>query len=465
MSQESNASKIPEWRQQRRRSFPTRLSWPPSDLSQSARIDVDEKHPTRKRQRRRHAADVSPSAAIPPNSSASDAPSSWVEKHAPKTVTELCVAPKKVKEVRAWLEEAATTVRACSSKLLVLVGSPGVGKSTMVRILAKDIGLLVCDWSESPGAPSNGYHDRSNGVFEIENSSPLQAFEDFLQQAGAGLQSLDLRSTSSSMATGRSTSTRHHKSLIILDDLPHLFNLNAEERFRAVLGNHLRESLVPTVFIFSDVSEGKHRPRDLERLIDPRQLYSQDTVRILQIQNVTKPKMKKILSGIAQKESFRVPSATFFEELHEQCRGDVRHAIWMLQLEAAGKKHEITYKNTKPSAQKSLRDYKLSSFHALGKLLYAKRTFDATSGETALAFDPEETMERSDMGLGGSLGFLEYHSVDFYTEIEELSSALELFSDASMMLDYPMDVSLCDGLIMPCYSDASPRVIYFPDLP
>jgi hypothetical protein len=50
-------------------------------------------------------------------------------------------------------------------------------------------------------------------------------------------------------------------------------------------------------------------------------------------------------------------------------------------------------------------------------------------------------MERSDMGLGGSLGFLEYHSVEFFQDITELSDAMDYYSDAATMLDFPMDVS------------------------
>eukprot|EP00539_Tryblionella_compressa_P018324 CAMPEP_0178858762 /NCGR_PEP_ID=MMETSP0747-20121128/840_1 /TAXON_ID=913974 /ORGANISM="Nitzschia punctata, Strain CCMP561" /LENGTH=216 /DNA_ID=CAMNT_0020525085 /DNA_START=100 /DNA_END=750 /DNA_ORIENTATION=- len=56
-------------------------------------------------------------------------------------------------------------------------------------------------------------------------------------------------------------------------------------------------------------------------------------------------------------------------------------------------------------------------------------------GYSCLAFDPEAIMERSDLGVEGSLRFLEYHSVDFFTDISELSSAFSYFSDAIELLD------------------------------
>jgi cell cycle checkpoint protein len=380
----------------------------------------------------------------------------WVEKHTPTVVDELCVAQKKVKEVRSWLIKTGETPMP-SVKLLVLVGSSGIGKSTMIRVLAKELGYFVCDWNESvaPYSNSHGREESSQSydpLLSIESTSPLQSFEEFLQQSGAGLQSLSLKSSNvgvfsastKSATTTKSITTKpcsttatSSKSLILLEDLPHLNDVYAELRFRSIMDQHLSQTRVPTVLIFSDVSEGKHRPKDLERLINPRLLYSQDITQIVQIHSVTKPRMKKLLSGIAKREKVQIPSASsLWDELHDQSRGDLRHAILTLQLESAGRREPCSTM----SKQKNDRDFKLTSFHALGKLLYAKRTSNPVSGRQILAYDPEDTMERSDMGLGGSIGFLEYHSVDFYTDITDLSNAFDLFSDASLMLDYPMDV-------------------------
>lgn len=355
----------------------------------------------------------------------------WIDKHKPKSSTELCVAPKKVKEVRAWME-SATANRASAKKLLVLVGSPGIGKSTMLRLLAKEMGLAVCDWNEShnPRTYAGGYC----GIMSVEESSPLDSFEEFLQQSGAGFSSLQLTNiapaSSLSPVTARSRSKNY---IILLEDLPNLHGSESELRFRKVMSNHLKRSQVPTVLIFSDVSEGKHRPDDLERLIDPNDLYSESISTILQIHPVTKPKMKKMLERIASLQGCQVPSV-FWEQVHDQSRGDLRHAILTLQLESSGRTSLVTNQ-----LRHNDRDVKLSTFHALGKLLYAKRTMQ--HGKLVLAYDPELTMERSDMGLGGSLGFLEYHSVEFFQDITELSNAMDYYSDAATLLDFPMDVS------------------------
>jgi cell cycle checkpoint protein len=387
----------------------------------------------------------------------------WVDQHAPAKSAELCVAPKKVKEVRAWLEDALQIHS--NKKLLILVGSPGIGKSTMIKVLANELGLVICSWNESvaPRDNAGAFAGGSNSLLSIDQTSPLDSFQEFLQQTGAGFSSLTLSSSDPkrqqfAKSTGNN-STNNNKSLILLEDWPNLHGPDMELRFRTLMANHLQQRShgVPTVLIFSDVSEGKHRPDDLERLVAPAQLYSYTNssssasqsssasgVQIMTIHKVTKPKMKKVLQAIATSHGCdgEVP-LNFWEQVHDQSSGDLRHAILSLQLELSGR---TCLPKANNNMQHKERDTKLSTFHALGKLLYAKRKI--TPESNTLAFDPEGTMERSDMGLSGSLGFLEYHSVDFFTDIIELSSAMQHFSDAALLLDCPMDfVSIIISLL------------------
>lgn len=77
----------------------------------------------------------------------------------------------------------------------------------------------------------------------------------------------------------------------------------------------------------------------------------------------------------------------------------------------------------------------MTQFHALGKLLYAKRAppdsaaSDRAGGRSTaaggggdgegrgpLAFVPEEVLSQGGMELDWALAFLQYHCVDFYTD-------------------------------------------------
>mmetsp|Transcript_40900 Transcript_40900/g.73737 ORF Transcript_40900/g.73737 Transcript_40900/m.73737 type:complete len:387 (+) Transcript_40900:81-1241(+) len=250
---------------------------------------------------------------------------------------------------------------------------------------------------------------------------------------------------------------------------------------------HIQHTQTPTFFIFSDVHEGKHKPDDLERLIPSHILYS-PLVQILPIQPVTKSKMKKCLQSIAKAEGLTslgsrgssLLPAEFFEETHFSSGGDLRHAIFAMQFRCARRSTDIIGGTSNKSSNESAKkDAKLSTFHALGKLLYAKRkqpqlqqcddsdekmssaalssrscsTAKWDDGRGPLEFIPEEILNNIDMGIGSAISFLSYHSPDFFTDISDLSRSFDCMSDAATFLDrfgqadgpFPMEYASCIG--------------------
>lgn len=277
----------------------------------------------------------------------------WTDKYIPQTSIELAVAPKKVKEVSKWLENPST-------RLLILVGSPGIGKSTMVQCLAREQEIHAAEWTESTS---------TNG---------LTSFEEFLQHANL---------------------LSEQKSIILVDEIPNLFA--NEVRFRDLFTHHIRTTVVPTVLIMSDTVEGKTNTIDL--LIDTATLYDSSLVKIMQIHLPTRARFTRALKGFSV--------LTNDDALYDKCGGDLRYALCMLQS----------------GCQPHFRDTKLSSFHALGKLLYAKR-----NGAGHLEFDPEQVIKSME-SVPRALSFLQYHSLDFYTDISDISNAMHCFSDAAIM--------------------------------
>jgi cell cycle checkpoint protein len=129
--------------------------------------------------------------------------SMWVDKYAPTNAAQLCMAPKKVKEIRSWMQNP-------SGRLLVCVGSPGIGKSTTIRILASELGWTLHEWSDSIAAQ---YHGGGDMLTTVDRSSSLESFQEFLQRAGAGFAPLQL-----SLGT-KEVSVGDGESIIMIDEV------------------------------------------------------------------------------------------------------------------------------------------------------------------------------------------------------------------------------------------------------
>jgi len=198
--------------------------------------------------------------------------------------------------------------------------------------------------------------------------------------------------------------------------------------------------------------------------------------------------MKKSLQAIAKVERLGSLSTEFVEEIHLSSGGDLRHAIFAMQFQCSSSMMTTaiarrTRNNDEDSSSSggAKKDAKLSTFHALGKLLYAKQKpsmqqqyhdfdedfmedDDATSshpssqhnatvwnqskwndGRGPLEFVPEEVLGRIDMGLGSALTFLSYHSPDFFTDVTDLSRSFDLLSDAATFVDYQYVGQSSDG--------------------
>jgi cell cycle checkpoint protein len=402
----------------------------------------------------------------------------WTDKHAPKCTKDLCVAPKKIDEVKKWLishtncrqtkressvqsktineqdldpweipDEWETDACAPEAKLMILVGSPGIGKSAMVHALAAEMNLEVLTWNDAHHtAEFVDYRESHSMDAYLPYQSQMNSFEEFLSAGGVGMDSLELDvgdddgDDSLMMKGGAKKEERQTQgSIILIEEIPNLYNAEAAQSFRNVMERHIQRTIVPTIFVYSDVYEGKHKPEELERLI-PSTILNTNLVEILTIHPATKAKMKKCLQSIAKVEGIGTLTSDFCEEIHLSSGGDMRHAVLAMQFRfssSSTRQQHVGKESTK-------RDTKLSMFHALGKLIHAKRkplcqdTTEETKmwddGRGPLEFDPEDILSRSGMAVGSAVSFLSYHCPDYFTDITEMSQAFDRFSDSDMFV-------------------------------
>jgi hypothetical protein len=94
------------------------------------------------------------------------------------------------------------------------------------------------------------------------------------------------------------------------------------------------------------------------------------------------------------------------------------------------------------------KDVFLSNFHAMGKLIFAKRVEGGggreggtSDGRPPLSFVPEVVVGQCDMGIDSLSAFVQTHCVRHFGDLGELSRALAHFSDADLFIGRIYDVN------------------------
>ncbi|KAG0708054.1 Cell cycle checkpoint protein RAD17 [Chionoecetes opilio] len=108
----------------------------------------------------------------------------WVDLYAPSTREDLAVHKKKVQEVESWLVESSSGVK--GRKLLLLTGPSGCGKSATVKVLAREAGLNLVEWTNPTTTPYNNTFMEQEGVWRpgdtVAPVSQTTQFWDFLMR-------------------------------------------------------------------------------------------------------------------------------------------------------------------------------------------------------------------------------------------------------------------------------------------
>ncbi|KAG6609857.1 Cell cycle checkpoint protein RAD17 [Phytophthora cinnamomi] len=126
------------------------------------------------------------------------------------------------------------------------------------------------------------------------------------------------------------------------------------------------------------------------------------------------------------REDFWLP-----QKVIDSSNGDMRHALNMLQLS-----QNPTQKKAKVTASKKV---KMSNFHVVGKLLHGKLLLNKSVDEHEMKsgadeIDYDQIFDASAMPLDRALGLVHENSIAYFSQVEDLSSALELMSLCEVMV-------------------------------
>ncbi|KIJ54035.1 hypothetical protein M422DRAFT_42307 [Sphaerobolus stellatus SS14] len=319
----------------------------------------------------------------------------WVDKYTPTDELQLAVHKRKVEEVRHWLEEAFEGGPTGSLKkyrrVLALTGHAGTGKTATLRVLAKEMGFEILEWS-------NTLDDKFGDDEEHDRESLIHKFRTFLTRASACRALPMFSDASSSSALPCST-----RKVILLEDFPNILHAGTAEAFHAALEEYVSlPSPAPLICIIPDTgirgedpendtmgsrNFGRGRKQALDvRTIIPRSLHNSPYFREIQFNPIAPTLMTKALtammskhfSGSSKAKDSQQPSKETIQLIVETSNGDIRSAIMALQFACVVQ----LPKGSKKAGVRTIleavtrREQSLALFHMLGKILYNKRKGD-----------------------------------------------------------------------------------------
>lgn len=207
----------------------------------------------------------------------------WVEKHRPEKIEDMIGNEDVRISLIKWLEKWEK-----GSKAALLVGPPGIGKTTLVRVLAKKFAYNIVEL----------------------NSSDTRTKETLSLKIGEAINSQSLLS---------------EKTIIFLDEVD---GLSGRADYGAVdfIKDAIRESNNPIILAANDPDSEQVRK-------------IKESCIMLRMRKPSPRLIEIYLSQIASKENIRLEK----EKLHEiavMSKGDIRQAINMLQLDSISQKDQ-----------------------------------------------------------------------------------------------------------------------------
>ncbi|MES1910176.1 MAG: hypothetical protein MHM6MM_002823 [Cercozoa sp. M6MM] len=199
----------------------------------------------------------------------------WSHSFAPKNASELCINKKRIQETKQWLQSALKG----HQRLLFLTGPTGCGKSTLVTVLARDLGCNVStvEYGRTPAGAADS------------SVSHMWHFEQAL-----------LRSVAS------------WKSIYVVELFPPLQIAEIRSRFHILLHRLLRYRGAPVVFTICTCKSDLALWRDVDESV---RLNS--TVHTIELPALSDTAVRKTLTQMASTVTIPLASKSTIEQVSQ----------------------------------------------------------------------------------------------------------------------------------------------------
>jgi replication factor C large subunit len=219
----------------------------------------------------------------------------WTEKYRPKRMGDIIGNKKAKDELRQWAESWLSGIP--KKRAVVLIGEPGVGKTTCAHALANELGWQVVEMNASD-------HRNADTIKKVATHGAMgETFTDD--------------------GEFRDSKTGQRK-LIILDEADNVFGREDYGGIKAI-SSTITDARQPIILIVNDFYELKRRSS----------LIAQNTLSI-KFNKPPKPAIRNLLKLIATSEGLTASDGAL-DIITQRSMGDVRSAINDLQSLAEGK--------------------------------------------------------------------------------------------------------------------------------
>ncbi|KAM3611530.1 uncharacterized protein V6R79_020092 [Siganus canaliculatus] len=392
---------------------------------------------------------------------------SWVDRYSPRSQADLAVHKKKIEEVEDWIR---VCTKSSKGGLLLLTGPSGSGKTATVRVLCRELGVQVQEWTNPTSVELNSSCLNEWRMGDLSFSSQVTQFQDFLLRANK-YNCLQM------VGDGGSA----ERKIILVEDFPNQF-YRQPGSLHDILRHFVKSSRCPLVFILSDSPSGNSSCR----FLFPRDVQDELNISTISFNPVAPTSVMKVLTRILALETAKGCGRTHTSDqavldmLCSGSSGDIRSAINSLQFSSfpdtsvergpwrmkdrpvtsSGKAVSRTSQKKRKAKQAKEqevdqaiggKDASLFLFRALGKILHCKRGTQEDSKEAAcdpepvlpshlshhqresLLVNPEWVVERSHMSGEFFNLYLHQNYLDFFSEVDDVVRASEYLSDADLL--------------------------------
>lgn len=276
----------------------------------------------------------------------------WIDKYRPKNVSDICINPTKLKQVKESL--LGMINHTSRSKILILSGPSGSSKSTTIKLLANE--LLP-----------------HQDVFEDSKIIEYNELEDFLKF----LQECKYKK----------------ESIVLIEELPNVYHQDTLIKFRQGLKNWIYQDILnlpPLVICLSELeynsngdNEGFRNSYSIDNNLTVDTLLSKEISKLDQVENIKFNKianrfLKKTINKIIKDEHLIRSIGTtrlneFLDEIFKI--GDIRSIICNLEMWVKNVKS-----NSSIGLDSYLRENSINLFHAIGKIIYSTSTVNDQKG-------------------------------------------------------------------------------------